>query len=173
MASRTTGPLLQSVSARALLVAPLRLVLGLAGLAVAAVAAEDPNAALLAFALGALGILVAFLSSRRTLADPQPVPAFARYASPLQVLASAAMPSTVAVAVLTAVAAPFRPELGALLAGVLGGMGLGAAVYGVQLWLRERTQGETLYVAHGAKRLYVAPRGDAVNPGGALPAGPP
>ena len=149
------GPLLESLSSRALLVAPIRLVLGFVGLAVSAAAAENGNAALLAFAVGALGILVAVLSSRRTLGDPQPAPPGARYASPVQLVASGVMPSTVGVAVLTAVAAPLRPELGALLAGVLGGMGLGAAVYGIQLRLRERAHGESLYVARGAKRLYV------------------
>jgi hypothetical protein len=154
---------LESVSARALLVAPIRLALGFAGLAASAVAAENADAALLAFVLGTFAMLVVILADPRTplfrlKQEPPPPPPGARYARPLQTAADAVFPSTVAVALLTAVAAPFRPELGALLAGLLAGMGLAAGTSGAMLLIREREEGATLYVDRRTHEPYLGAR---------------
>lgn len=155
-------PTLESVSARALLVAPVRVALGLAGLGAAAAAAERAEAALLAFLLGAFAILILILADpRRSFfrlkeTPPAPPPG-ARYAGRLETALHAAFPSTVGVAALTAASAPFRPELAALLAGVLAGMGLASGTSGAQFRLRERAQGATLYVDRRTDRAYLRP----------------
>ena len=120
---------------QALLVAPVRLALGLAGV-VAAVSIDLPVGTALAEAgLGAgltLFALVAPGGRRRPerLRPPARSPAPGRQPW-WRVLAVAMFPSTYGVAVLTAVALAFNRDLAAFLAGVLLGMGAAALVYAV------------------------------------------
>lgn len=137
----------ESLRLRLLLIAPLRLVLSLVWLGAARAVGAANGAALLAFAAGAFGTV--FLASndprarfRRDGGDPVQLPDDARVAPAWLHAAHAAFPSTVGVSVLAAVALAFQPELTALLAGVLAGLGLAA------LLVAYRTDG----------RLYLDPR---------------
>jgi hypothetical protein len=120
---------LHQVRRRALLVAPIRLGLGVVWLVAARLAGAASTAALLAFGSGLAGFLffafndprVAFL--RR--AEPRPAPAGATVAGPVQQALSATLPSTVGVSVLAAIAVVPHPVLGALLGGVSAGLGAG------------------------------------------------
>jgi hypothetical protein len=133
----------QSLRLRLLLVGPLRLVLSVCWLG----AARAAGATLVAFAAGAF--ITAVLASNdpraRLLgggAEPEQLPAGAQVAPAWRHAVHAAFPSTVGVSVLAAVALSVRPELAALLAGVLAGLGLAA-----------------LLAAHGMDgRLYLEPR---------------
>ena len=104
-----------------MVLAAIRIALGAVGLVAARLAGAGGGAAFTAFAVGALGLLVA------AIADPRRP--FFRSAigealpRPRSVLA-ALFPSTVGVSVLTAVALAFEPTLAALLAGVLAGLGI-------------------------------------------------
>jgi hypothetical protein len=137
----------ESLRLRLLLVAPLRLVLSGVFLVAARAAGAASGPALLAFAAGAFGI--AFVASndprarfRRASGEPAELPADASVAPPWLHAVHAALPSTVGVSVLAAVALPFQPALTALLGGILAGLGLAA-----------------LLTAYGMdSRLYVEPR---------------
>lgn len=137
----------ESLRLRLLLVGPLRLVLSLVWLEVAGIAGASSTPAFLGFAAGAFG--AAFLVSndpralfRRVGEEPAELPADARVAPAWLHAAHAAFPSTVGVSLLAAVALAIRPELTALLGGVLAGLGLAA------LLIAYRTDG----------RLYLDPR---------------
>jgi hypothetical protein len=121
----------QSLRLRLLLVGPLRLVLSGCWLVAARAAGATGGGALIAFAAGAFG--VAFLAAndprarlRGGPAQPAELPAGAVVAPAWLHAAHAAFPSTVGVSVLAGVALAFRPELTALLAGILAGLGLAA-----------------------------------------------
>jgi hypothetical protein len=141
--------LVESVRLRLLLVAPLRLVLGLAFLGAARVAGGRSAATLLAFAAGAFAM--AFLVPndprarfRRVGEAPAELPADARVAPAWQHAVHAALPSTVGVSVLAAITLAFQPTLSALLAGILAGLGFaaGLAAYGMDggVYLDPRTR---------------------------------
>jgi len=138
----------ESIRLRLLLVAPLRLVLGVVFLAAARAAGGAVGATLLAFAAGAFAM--AFLVPNDPRArfrggpgEPAELPADASVAPAWLHALHAALPSTVGVAVLAAVTLPFQPTLTALLAGILAGLGLMAAL--------------GAYASDG--RLYVNPHG--------------
>ena len=104
-----------------LILAGIRIGLAAVWLVAARLAGSAGAAALTAFAVGVLGLVVA------TLADPRR-PFFRSSASgasprPRSVLA-ALFPSTFGVSVLTAFALTFQPTLAALLAGLLAGLGI-------------------------------------------------
>jgi RsiW-degrading membrane proteinase PrsW (M82 family) len=141
--------LVESVRLRLLLVAPLRLVLGLAFLGAARAAGGRPAATLLAFAAGAFAM--AFLVPndprarfRRVTEGPAELPADARVAPAWLHAVHAALPSTVGVSLLTAISLAFQPALSGLLAGILAGLGFaaGLAAYGMDggLYLDPRTR---------------------------------
>ena len=141
-----------------LLVAALRLVLGVAGLAAARVAGAASEPALLAFALGAFGFLVSIGSAERAFArggEPEPAPRY-ELEPPLQTLVSAAWPSTVGVAVLLSISLGVNAGLAALLAGVEAGMGAAALLSAARLRARERALGGRLLVDRQARRAYLA-----------------
>lgn len=122
-----------SVRTRALLVTPIRIVLGLVLLAAARVAGAANGPALVAFALGALGICFLVYNDprarfARTAVDPLELPADAVVAPPWKQALAAMFPSTVVVAVLAAIAIVVNPVLGALLAGVCAGLGLASLI---------------------------------------------
>jgi hypothetical protein len=131
-----------------MLIAPLRLVLGIVFLAAARAAGGATSATYLAFAAGAFAMV--FLAPNDPRArfrgapkEPTELPVDASVAPAWLHAVHAALPSTVGVSVLAAVTLAFQPTLAALLAGVLAGLGL-AAAFGA-------------YASDG--RLYVDPRG--------------
>jgi hypothetical protein len=138
----------ESLRLRLLLVGPLRLVLGGVFLAAARAAGAASGPALLVFAVGAFG--VAFLASNdprasfRRASEPAELPENANVAPAWLHAVHAALPSTVGVSSLAAVALAFKPTLAALLAGILAGLGLAALLvaYGVdsRLYLDPRTR---------------------------------
>jgi len=142
----------QSLRLRLLLIGPLRLVLGGCWLVAARVAGASGGASLIAFAAGAFG--VAFLAAndprarlRGSGAKPERLPAGAHLAPAWMHAAHAAFPSTVGVSVLAGIALAVRPELAALLAGVLAGLGL------VALLVAYRTD-ERLYLDARRRRVF-------------------
>jgi hypothetical protein len=128
------GALLRAASRQALLVAPVRLALGGAGLAIAvslglsgatALAKAAAGAVLTVFTLAAPG------GRRRPDQLRPPGPAVASADEPWwRVLAVAMYPSTYGVALLTGIALAFNHDLAAFLSGVMLGMGTVALVYG-------------------------------------------
>ena len=122
---------LHSLRERTLLVIPIRIVLGLALLAAARGAGAQSGPALLAFAIGLLGIVfVIFNDPRSRLArgpvEPLEVPAGATVAPRWRQALGASVPSTIGVAILALVALGPQPTLAALLAGVEAGLGVAA-----------------------------------------------
>jgi ABC-type branched-subunit amino acid transport system permease subunit len=139
----------ESVRLRLLLVAPLRLVLGVAWLLAARAAGGPTAGTLLAFAAGAFAM--AFLVPndprarfRRTQREPAQLPADAVVAPAWRHVVDALVPSTVGLSILAAVTLAFQPTLTALLAGILVGLGLAAllSAYGIdgRLYLNPRTR---------------------------------
>jgi hypothetical protein len=123
----------ESVRLRLLLVAPLRLVLAAGWLGAAYVVGGRTGATLISFVAGAFAM--AFLVPndprarfRRAPAEPAELPAGASVAPAWLHAFHAALPSTVGVSVLAAVALAFQPALTALLAGIIAGLGLVAAL---------------------------------------------
>src|SRR4051812_49641429 len=114
------------------------------------------DSALVAFVLGAAFSAFAIAGDRRTLLvrrdPPASLPDDARFAPAWRAALDAAMPSTVGVAVLAAVALAIRQEV---LAAVLGGAEVGMALVGAiafaQLVEWERTQGARLLVEIGPR----------------------
>ena len=122
----------ESVRLRLLLVAPLRLLLGIVFLAAARAAGGATGSTFLAFAAGAFAM--AFLVPndprarfRGAPGEPAELPANASVAPAWVHAFHASLPSTVGVSILAAVTLAFQPTLAALLAGTLAGLGLAAA----------------------------------------------
>src|SRR5262249_48795788 len=107
---------------RLALVTPLRLALGVAVLAGALAEGAESDVALAAFALGAAFAAFAILGDRRSLLlrrePPEALPQDARLAPAWRAVLDAALPSTVGVAVLAAIALAVGQEV---LAALLGG----------------------------------------------------
>ena len=122
---------LHSLRERALLIAPIRLALGVLWLALARIAGAAATPALIAFCVGTLGIVFfAFADPRARLAhgevDPLPAPAGATLAPRWRQALAAMFPSTIGVSVLAAIALFPSPTLAALLGGVCAGLGIAA-----------------------------------------------
>jgi hypothetical protein len=121
-------------------------------------AGAPASGALLAFGVTASGSTFLLVSDRRALLlrgpvrKPEPVPSDALFETGWEIARAGVLPSTVGVAVLTAVALAFNALLAALLAGVLGGMAAAGAISWVQVAMRQRSEGATLYAGGG--RLY-------------------
>jgi hypothetical protein len=73
-------------------------------------------------------------------------------------LAQAAYPSTVGLAVLTAVAVWPRPDLAALLAGILAGLAVMSTIGAARVAGWERARGARILVDYKANRVFEAPR---------------
>ncbi len=156
---------LARLSLAALLVSPVRIALGLVGLAVAVLLDDRATSALVAFGIGAFLMAFAMVADRRggifaQRSEPEPAPSGAAYESRLELVRRAMMPSTVGVSILAAIAfAAGQPALGALLAGALAGMGLASLVYGAVMAWQERESGAALYLDRRGGRVYTsAPR---------------
>jgi hypothetical protein len=121
---------------QALLVGPVRLALGAAGLAAAIAIDLAAEKALVAAALGAVLTIFTLVAPRgRERPSWRSVPAEPmRHSSWRRSLAVAMFPSTYTVALLAGIALGFNRTLTAVLAGVLIGMGGVALVYGLLAW---------------------------------------
>ena len=154
-------PGLVRASTQLLVLTPVRLGLGLAGLAAAALL-ERPGVAAVAFALGVLGAAIALGAdprySRDLLGEVPPLPPGARFASRREMAVQGVFPSTVGVAALTAVALFFNATLAALLAGVEAGMGVAGFIAWLNLDSIERRLDYGLYVERRGRRVFAGPR---------------
>jgi hypothetical protein len=129
----------ESIRLRLLLIAPLRLALGIVFLAAARAAGGRPGPTLIAFAAGAFAMVFLVPNDprarfRRTTSEPAELPADASVAPAWLHVVHAALPSTVGVSVLAAVTLAFQPTLTALLAGILAGLGLAALLMAYQMY---------------------------------------
>ena len=138
--------------------------LGLAAVALAGsiAAGADVAAAGVGLALGAGICGLALVTDRRWLllgkpaADP--LPEDVRRASLTRAVGGGMLPSTVGVAALAAASLVFEPILGAVLAGVLAGMGIVSLVSCVEVALWERRTDTHLFAdADVHTRRYVTP----------------
>jgi hypothetical protein len=149
------------VSTQLLLLIPIRLGLAAAGLGAAALVGR-PGPALLAFGVGTLGAAIALSAdprySRDLLGAVPPAPDGARYASRRELALRGIFPSTVGVAVLTAIALFFDATLAALLSGVLGGMAASGFIAWINLDAIERRNDYRLYLERTGKRVFAGPR---------------
>jgi hypothetical protein len=153
---RREAPVLSGASARAFGVAPIRVVLGAAGIGGAIARDARPLSAVLAAVAGAavLVILGVGKSSRaglRAESPTVPAPPGARYDPAWIAALLACIPSTVGVAAMTAAALFFSPVLASILAGVLVGLGVLALQVGMQIVERERRDGVRLYFDRGPR----------------------
>ena len=156
------------VSTHLLVLTPIRLALGLAGLGASMVVGR-PAPALLAFAFGTFVAAIALAADPRYSRDyvretPPPVPAGARPASRIEVALDGLFPSTFGVAMLAAPALLFEPVAAALLSGVLAGMAALGLIAWINLDLIERRNGYRLYVERPGKRVFAEPRRPAGEP---------
>jgi hypothetical protein len=127
---------LHSVREQQLLVAPVRVLLGVAWLVAARADGASGTGSLLAFAAGALLVSFAGIADPRarilermsSSSEPEPAPPGTTIASRPRQLAAKLLPSTVGVSVLAAVSLAFQPGLAALLGGVSVGLGVLAAL---------------------------------------------
>jgi hypothetical protein len=124
---------LHSLRRRALLIAPVRIVLGVVWLVVSRLAGAAAAPALIAFVAGTF--VTAFLAYADPRArvlqrddEPAPAPAGAALAPWWRQALGASLPSTVGVSLLAAIAAAPSPTLTALLGGVSAGLGIAAAI---------------------------------------------
>lgn len=142
--------LVESIRLRLVLIAPLRLALGIVWVVLARVDGARSGATLIAFIAGAFAS--AFLVTndplgrfKKTPDRAAELPADATVAPAWLHAVHAAIPSTAGISVLAALTLLFQPALTALLAGLLTGMGVVAllAVYGMdgRLYLDPRTGG--------------------------------
>jgi len=162
------APRFVRASTNLLVLTPIRLALGVAGLAAAAVVGR-PAPALLGFAVGTVGATVALSADRRysrsLLGEIPTLPPDARLASRAEMAASGVFPSTVAVALLTLPALTVDATLAAVLAGVLAGMAVSGTIGLVGLYDLERRNGYALYVRRPGGGVFQSPRElDAVTP---------
>jgi len=151
------------VSTAQLVVAPIRLALGIALVAAAIAFGASRGAAGLAFAAGAFGLAFSALADprRRFLAakgEPEPLPEDSSVEGRLELARAMVYPSTVGVSALAVLALALgQGVLAALLAGALAGMGLAAALGGADLLLRERERRLAVFADRRAGRLYERP----------------
>ena len=118
---------------RTLGVIPIRFALGAVWVVAARLLGLATAPALLAFAVGMLGITFAALNDprarfRKQEVEPDEAPADAVVAPLWRQALAATMPSTVGVSILAAIALVPQPTLAALLGGVSAGLGLAALI---------------------------------------------
>jgi hypothetical protein len=156
------SPAVYSVRRQRVALSGIRLVLAVLGLVGSILAGADAAAAGVGAALGAAVCGLALLTDRRWLLFRAPsaasLPEDARRAPLGRVVLGGMVPSTAGVAILAAVSLAFEPLLGAVLAGVLGGMGLVSLASWAEVVLWERRAGVTLFAdADVHTRRYVVP----------------
>ena len=117
----------------ALLLAAIRLTLGLAGLIAALLLGVGAAVAAMTFALGIVLLGFAVIPTRQGMWSGRDV----RIDRPLRAALAATYPSTIGLTALTAFALVLKPQLAALTAGLLAGLALLAAATGAQIaWAR-------------------------------------
>jgi hypothetical protein len=130
------GLTLHSLRERALLVAPIRVVLGLVWLVAARLVGAGGAASLLAFLGGGFAVCFAAFNDPRARflrrREPEPAPADAVVAGRLRQALQATLPSTVGVSVLAAIALVPQPVLSAFLGGISAGLGLAGILAAVR-----------------------------------------
>jgi hypothetical protein len=139
---------LHSVRWRAVYVAPVRLGLAVVWFFAARLAGLERASDVLAFGGGIFVIVfVAFNDPRMGFvraAEPEPAPAGATRAGPLEQALAATLPSTVGVSALAAASLAWEPVLTALLGGVSAGLGIAGLLYAVRadpsLWFDPKTK---------------------------------
>ena len=124
---------LHSLRVRTVLVAPIRIGLGVLWLLAARLAGSAAGPAFIAFLVGVFATAFMALADPRARLlpgqeEPGPVPAGARLAPRWRQALGACWPSTLGVSLLAAVAAVPSPTLTALLGGVSAGLGVAAVV---------------------------------------------
>jgi hypothetical protein len=124
---------LHSLRVRTVLVAPIRIGLGVLWLLVARLAGSAGGPALIAFLVGVFATAFLALADPRGRLlpgqeEPGPVPAGAKLASRWRQALGACWPSTFGVSLLAAVAAVPSPTMTALLGGVSAGLGVAAVL---------------------------------------------
>jgi hypothetical protein len=146
-----------AVRTRLLLMAPIRIGLGVVLLGASFAGDERPRPVGAAFLVGAVFITFAALADRRSLLlragelEPEPLPAGAVRDPYWRIAVTAALPSTIGLSVLSVIALAAGNEvLGALLAGSVAGLGIATLIglFPLLVWERKR-----------AVRLYVGPHG--------------
>ena len=152
------APRLVGLSTAPLVVAPIRIGLGLLGMVGATLRGLSWSVAAAEFVLGTSVFAFAALADPRRhffrLKDEaEPVPADATFEPLGRVALLATYPSTVGLAALTGVSLAFNAALAAVLAGGVAGLG---AITGAQIAIRERVGGVRLYVERGSRRLFAA-----------------
>ena len=155
------APRLVGLSTAPLVVAPIRIGLGLLGMAGATLRGLSWSVAAAEFVLGTAVFAFAALADPRRhffrLKDEaEPVPADATFEPLGRVALLATYPSTVGLAALTGVSLAFNAALAAVLAGGVAGLGVAGAITGAQIAMRERAGGVRLYVERGGRRLFAA-----------------
>jgi len=155
------APRLVGLSTAPLVVAPIRIGLGLLGMAGATLRGLSWSVAAAEFVLGTAVFAFAALADPRRhffrLKDEaEPVPADATFEPLGGVALVATYPSTVGLAALTGVSLAFNAALAAVLAGGVAGLGVAGAITGAQIAMRERAGGVRLYVERGGRRLFAA-----------------
>src|SRR3954454_10543831 len=164
METRAGAPALVEARQQALLIAALRGVLAAAGFAAAIVRGVHPGPAVGLFLFGAALVLVSIYGGGRPagsaakFADPEPKPAEARMQTPWRGLAEAAYPSTVGLAVLTAIALAPHPPLAAFLAVILGGLAAMSVIAYTKLTLLEHARRSRILIDYKASRIFETPR---------------
>jgi hypothetical protein len=160
-----TAPALVDARAQMLLIGILRVGLATAGLAATIVLGAPSGAAAALFVAGALVVLVAIVSGRRgrlvwqRLAEAERLAPAPNPEPWGRSLARATYPSTIGLSVLIAIALWPKPELAALLAGILAGIGGAALGFGVQLAAWERQRGARVFAEPGrGGRVFEVPR---------------
>jgi hypothetical protein len=158
----SVAPCVTRIVSTALLVGPVRLMLGAVGLAAARAAGAPAGSAGLAFATAAAGMAIVVLNDPRRRfferATTEPLPESALFRTRVRAVGRALYPSTLGLAVLVAIALGLdRGVLGALLSGLLAGLGVAALVSGVDVLLRERGSRCEYYTGRGGE-IYVRER---------------
>lgn len=159
------GPASALVDARmqALLIGGLRLVLAFVAVGLARARGVDPGpaAGLFAFGVGLLLIALPASITRRS-GRPRdiealPLPADAAVMPHRRALVFAMYPSTIGLSAVTVIALVLSPELAAVLAGILAGLGLAALYSAGQLMLKEHELGGRLFAERGRRgRVFVS-----------------
>jgi len=120
--------ILHSLRERALLVAPIRLVLGILWVFGARLSGATATTALLAFAGGTFATVFTIFNDSRARflrrAEPVEVPPDAQVATRLRQALQATLPSTVGVSVLAVISVIPYPALAAFLGGISAGLGV-------------------------------------------------
>ena len=161
---REGAPALVEARSQALLIAVVRLTLAVAGLGASIARGIQGGAAIGVFALGALLLLLSVYGGGRRqrsalkFQNSGPVPPDARLEGWARSLAIAAYPSTIGLTVLAVLALWPQPILTALLAGILGGLGVMSLIGLARLSSWERERGVRIFVQPKTDRVFETPR---------------